>query len=322
MEDATPDSKAVGIEGTVTRATGSWYDVRTRSRKVRATIRGKFRLIAADVTNPVVIGDRVILQMNADGTGVITDIQDRKNKLSRRAAGRKIGREHVIAANIDVAWIVQSTLFPKLNPGLIDRFLVMAGVYNIPANIVINKTDLIEPAFEDTIDFWEELYINLGYPVYRTSASHGTGFERVRKDMTDKISVIVGQSGVGKSSILNRIQSDLELRTGEISKSTGKGVHTTTFAALYLLDNGGYVADTPGLREFGLVDIAPADLAHFFVEFQDLAESCHFPNCTHDHEPECRVQTAAAENEIAPERYNSYLNILGSLQKGVRDRGR
>ena len=140
--------------------------------------------------------------------------------------------------------------------------------------------------------------------------------------MVDKINVIVGQSGVGKSSILNQIQPDLNLRTGEISESTGKGVHTTTFAALYSLEDGGFVADTPGLREFGLVDIAPADLGRFFVEFHDFAELCHFPNCTHDHEPECQVQAAAADSIIAPERYESYLNILGSLQKGIRDVGR
>jgi len=322
VEDATPVTEATEIEGTVTRTTGSWYDVRTSSETIRATIRGKFRLNAADETNPVVIGDRVSMRLNADATGVITDIRDRKNKLSRRAAGKKIGREHVIAANIDTAWIVQSALYPKLNPGLIDRFLVMAGVFDIPACIVINKADLIEPAFEEAIEFWEELYINIGYPVYRTSAKAGDGIEQVKSAMTNKISVIVGQSGVGKSSILNRIQSDLKLRTGEISESTGKGVHTTTFAALYSLDSGGFVADTPGLREFGLVDIAPADLGRFFVEFHEFADLCHFPNCTHDHEPACRVQEAAADGIIAPERYESYLNILGSLRKGVRDVGR
>lgn len=322
MRDATKDREIESVAGTIIRTTGSWYDVKTETGIVKATIRGKFRLNPGDETNPVVIGDRVVMQINADRTGVIVRIEDRTNKLSRRAAGRKVGREHVIAANIDIAWIVQSTLYPKLNPGMIDRFLVMAGVFDIRACILINKIDLIESEFADAIDFWEGLYLALGYPVFRVSAVTGAGIEDFRSAIVGKTSVIVGPSGVGKSSILNKIEPGLSLKTAKISESTGKGVHTTTYAALYPLEQGGFIADTPGLREFGLIDLSTADLAYYFVEFAEFAELCRFPNCTHDHEPDCRVQAAAGDNQIAPERYESYLNILDSLRMGIRDVGR
>jgi ribosome biogenesis GTPase len=334
VEDASTDSsgsqqpapipgKSTGtLDGTVIKATGSWYDIRSGDETIKATIRGRFRLNATDETNPVVVGDRVSILINEDGTGVIESIDERTNKLSRRAAGKKVGKEHVIAANIDAAWIIQSALFPKMNPGMIDRFLVMAGVFEIPARVVINKIDLIDSSFADAIDFWEDVYADLGYPVYRVSAKTGKGISSIRKAMQHKTNVIVGPSGVGKSSLLNEIQQGLQLRTGEISESTGKGVHTTTYAALYPLSGGGFVADTPGLREFGLVDMQPSDLTHFFVEFHEFADLCKFPNCSHDHEPGCHVLQAAAEGVITPERYESYLNILASLQLGKKDVGR
>jgi len=308
--------------GVVVRSTGSWYDVDVSGEKVSCRVRGKFRLAGVNQTNPVVVGDRVGLQMQEDGTGVIVSIEDRFNCISRRAAGRKVGKEQVIVANVDTAWIIQSVLLPKLNPGFIDRFIAMTDLYHIPVGVVINKCDLIDEKIADAISFWSDLYKGIGYPVIHTSASTGEGVDTFAAELKNKTSAIVGPSGVGKSSLLNRIQPELGLRVGDVSLRTQKGMHTTTFAALYPLSFGGYVVDTPGLREYGLIDIEPETLSHHFVEFESFSDACKFPNCTHDHEPECRVKEAVESNEVSVERYESYLNMLFSLKQGEKDVGR
>ena len=308
--------------GTVIRSTGSWYEVLTDQGIVSCTVRGRFRLERSDVTNPVVVGDRVGIRMNKDETGLIVDVYERRNRLTRRAAGRRVGKEHIIVSNIDFVWIIQSVLYPKINPGFIDRLLVMAALYDIEAGLVINKTDLIEDEFVSAIEFWEELYCGLGYPVLRTSAKTGEGVDALAERLGDLTSVVIGPSGVGKSSLLNRIEPGLQLRMGDISKSTLKGTHTTTFVALYPLSSGGFVADTPGLREYGLIDLTPEDLAHYFVEFDEYRHACRYSNCTHDHEPGCRIVEAVESEDIATERDESYLNMLNSLRLGDKDVGR
>lgn len=319
-----PDSpdKPTFLEGTVIRATGSWYDVQAGDRVIPSKVRGRFRLEVTETTSPVVVGDRVTLRLNDDGTGLITEIHPRKNELKRRAAGRRIGMVHVIAANIDAAWVIQSIRQPKINPGFIDRFLVMAGVHDIPAGIVFNKLDLMKPADRDAVFFLRDLYAGLGYPVLMTSVKTGEGLDALAKALKGRVSVVSGPSGVGKSSLLNAIEPGLNLRIGDVSQKTQKGRHTTTYAALYPLSFGGFVVDTPGLREFGLVDLDPSDLGHYFVEFRPYLPACHFPNCTHDHEPGCAVKEAVERDEITPERYESYLNILHSLRLGEKDVGR
>ncbi|GMQ80888.1 MAG: ribosome small subunit-dependent GTPase A [Rhodothermia bacterium] len=308
--------------GVVVRSTGSWYDVDVSGQTLSCRVRGKFRLEGADQTTPVVVGDRVSLQMQPDGTGMIVSIEDRFNCVSRRAAGRKVGKEHVIVANVDAAWVIQSVLLPKINPGFIDRFIAMADLYHIPVGVVINKCDLIEEEFADAITFWSELYSGIGYTVIHTSATTGDGVETFATELKNKTSAIVGPSGVGKSSLLNQIEPELGLRVGEVSMRTQKGTHTTTFAALYPLSFGGYVVDTPGLREYGLIDIEPETLSHHFIEFESFSDECKFPNCTHDHEPDCRVKEAVESGEISVERYESYLNMLFSLRQGEKDVGR
>lgn len=275
-----------------------------------------------EATNPVVIGDHVSFSMNEDGTGLITEIGDRRNKLTRRAAGRRVGREHVIVANVDAAWIVQSVQEPKFNGGLVDRFLVMAEAWEIPAGIIINKADLIDERSADAMEFWSETYEDVGYPVLFTSTITGIGIPELRDELENHIHVIVGPSGVGKSSLINALEPLAELRTGEVSERTRKGKHTTTFAELIPLGNGGYVADTPGLREYGLVDIGPAELSHRFVEMRENLHECRYPNCTHDHEPGCRIKEMVEAGEIVEERYESYLNILHSIHMGDKDVGR
>ena len=317
MPDASPlpDPAPPALrEGLVLRSTGSWYDVRSDGETVQARIRGKFRLDERDVTNPVAVGDRVAMRMDADGTGLIVELLPRHNKLSRRAAGRRAGREQVLVANVDAAWCVQAAKLPSFNPGFVDRFLVMAEAYGVPAGIVINKADLIEREdHAEDIAYWQALYEHIGYPVLLLSAETGEGVEEFRERLNDSISVVAGPSGVGKSTLLNAVDPSLGLRTGAVSQKTRKGKHTTTFAEL-LPVAGGYVADTPGIREYGIWDMEPDELSGYYVEMLPYLDDCKFSPCTHDHEPECAVKTAVEEDEIAPERYLSYLAILASLR--------
>lgn len=309
--------------GIVTRSTGSWYDVRVDEETISARVRGKFRLREHDVTNPVAVGDRVTLRMNEqDGTGLIVEIHDRENKLSRRAAGRRAEQEHVIVANIDRAWAMQSIRRPRLNTGFVDRFLVSAELQHLPAGLILNKIDLMTAADAAEIDDIQHMYEALGYPVLRTSATDGTGLDAVQKAFQDNVNVVTGPSGAGKSSVLNALDPTLEIETGAVSEKTRKGTHTTTYAELHPLAFGGYVVDTPGIREFGILELHPADLAHFFVEFIPYLDDCKFQDCTHDHEPGCAVKEAVAAGDIHQRRYDSYLNILYSLQAGEEGLGR
>ena len=314
------------MEGLILRSTGSRHEVLTEDGVISCTIRGKFRLQEEDATNPVVIGDRVVIQTNPDGSGVITERLERHGKLSRRAAGRKVGREHVIIANLDMAWVVQSVRKPRMNPGFIDRFLVMAEYRGIAAGIVLNKMDLMDERAEEYIGFFVELYSGLGYPMMFTSVEREEGIEDLRSAMQTGIHVLVGPSGVGKSSLLNALRPNLALRTGGISEATQKGKHTTTYAELLPIGDlrldGGFIGDTPGLREFGLVDIEAGELSHYFVEFRDHLDDCRFPNCTHDHEPGCRIKELVQDDILAVERYESYINMLRSIQLGDQDVGR
>ncbi len=307
------------VEGLVTRTTGQWQDVQVGAVTVPSRVRGKFRLEDQSTTHPVAVGDRVTIRIGDDGTGLIMDIQDRTNKLSRRAAGRRTGQEHIIAANIDQAWGVQAVRTPRINPGFIDRFLVMAEVHHIPAGLIFNKMDLVQPDDRTLIEELQALYEELGYPVLCTSATEEQGIEALREVLADQINVVTGPSGVGKSTLLNALEPGLELQTGAVSEKTRKGTHTTTFAALHPLSNGGYVVDTPGIREFGILDLQPDELAFFFVEFHAYLNACKFDDCTHDHEPGCAVKEAVEQGDIHERRYESYLNILESLRSGAEE---
>ena len=310
------------LEGTVIKSTGSWADVQSGDRVIPCRVRGKFRLERTEATNPIAVGDRVTVRLGAEETGLIVEVHERKNKVSRRAAGRRVGHEQVLAANVDIAWCIQSVRNPNLNPGLIDRFLVVAEACTIPAALVFNKVDLIEESFRDAVEYFGGLYTGLGYPVVYTSALMGDGVGTFRQAMQGKINLIAGPSGVGKSALLNSVEPSLELKTGAVSEKTRKGKHTTTHAALFSLNPSTFVVDTPGMREFGIVDVDPAELSHHFVEFRPFLDECHFPNCSHDHEPGCAVRDAVEADRIAEDRYQSYLNILDSLRLGEKDVGR
>lgn len=322
-------STTPAYEGRVLRSTGSWYEVQVADAPaevpavVPSRIRGKFRLQDSDVTNPVAVGDRVTIRYNPDEeTGMIVDIHERRNRLSRRAAGRRVEQEHVMVANIDRAWAVQAVQQPPLNPAFVDRLLVMAEMHNIPAGLVINKIDLADTEQRQQAKEVAARYQAIDYPVYCTSAIEGTGVAAWNAALRNQVNVVTGPSGAGKSSLINAIAPELEIETKSISEQTQKGRHTTTFAALHPLPEGGHIVDTPGVREFGILDLHPADLCHFFVEFVPYIDACKFDDCTHDHEPGCAIKEAVDEGAIHAARYESYLSILYSLQDGMEGVGR
>ena len=304
--------------GRVVESTGQWYEVSYHNNsdilKINCRLPGRFRLEDHNLTNPIAVGDYVDFEINDDKSGSIKKIEERRNYLVRQSTHSKQGRQ-ILAANIDCAYAVQSVQKPKPKQGFIDRFLVTCEAYQISACIIFNKTDLITEKNRDYIKFLTNLYESLGYPVISTSIMDDKSLENLAALLKDKTSVFVGPSGVGKTSLLNHINPDINRQIGDISTFNEKGKHTTTFAKLLPLPDGGYLVDTPGIREFGLVDIEPWELSLYFPEMLEPRQHCKFNNCTHSHEPGCGVIEAFQEGKIDPERYNSYLNILDSLQE-------
>ncbi|MGX8713843.1 MAG: ribosome small subunit-dependent GTPase A [bacterium] len=314
-------------EGLVIRTTGSWYRVLVESGQlVDCRLRGNYRLRGNKQTNPVAVGDVVDFEPQDDGTGVIVDVHDRRNYIVRRAT--KLSKQtHVIAANIDLLCIVATLGFPRTSTGFIDRLLVTAEAYHIPACILFNKCDLlVDEELQDMQRELSSLYRAIGYPVLEISALRGDGLDELREMIADKTVLFSGHSGVGKSALLNALCPGLDLRTGELSDWSLKGTHTTTFAEIHPVHlslplNSShslslpqtYLIDTPGIKEFGMVDFTAQELSHFFPEMRALLHDCRFANCTHRHEPGCAVKEAVENGLISAERYTNYLNILESL---------
>ncbi len=320
------------MRGVVTRSTGSGYTVLTDAGEtVEAGIRGRLRLRGARTTNPIAVGDRVVVE-----EGMITDIEPRRNYIIRRASN--LSKEsHILASNLDGAVLVATLVQPDVRTEFIDRFLVTCEAYGILVTIVLNKIDLIydtdlqsksgglppPPAAarisRDTrlrsplaaaLDDFRHTYNSAGYDVLEIAALDGTGLDALRELLKNKTTLIAGNSGVGKSTIIKALIPGAEVRTGEISDAHSKGRHTTTHATMYTLPGGGYVIDTPGVKGFGLIDIAPQELARYYPEMMRRVPYCRFPNCTHTHEPGCAVREAVEAGEIAPSRYISYLKAL------------
>lgn len=305
-------------KGRVVQSTGSWYEVAVQEdhnpRIIKCRLPGRFRLEGQEVTNPIAVGDHVQISMNEDDTGTIEEITDRENYIIRQATHGRQG-DQILAANIDRAFVVQSVRKPRLKEGFIDRFLVMCEAYELTPCIVINKMDLAKKSDIPFIEALIELYESLGYRILTTSTKDPSSLENLRQELKDNTSVFIGPSGVGKTSLVNHLDPTIDRPVADVSGYSGKGKHTTTFAKLLPLQFGGYIVDTPGIREFGLVNIEPWELSLFFPEMLEPRRYCKFNNCTHSHEPGCGVMQAFEEGKIDANRYHSYLNMLESLEE-------
>jgi len=301
-------------KGLITQSTGKWYKVDTGTDVIDCRLPGKFRLKQEEVTNPVAVGDIVDITLGEDGTGNIEKIHERKNYIPRQATHGRRG-EQILVANIDRAWVVLSIRQPVLKTGFIDRFLVTCEAYEVAPAIIFNKTDIATKSDQKLLQELTKLYSELGYIVLLTSIYDPQALDELKQKFENKTSVFIGPSGVGKTSLLNAIDPTLDLTVGAISDYSQKGKHVTTYARLIKLNNDGYIADTPGIRELGLVNIEPYELSLFYPELAEYREDCRFYNCTHSHEPGCGVVKAFEQDLIHPERYNSYLNILQSLEE-------
>ncbi|WP_375417993.1 ribosome small subunit-dependent GTPase A [uncultured Hymenobacter sp.] len=302
------------MTGTVVKSTGSWYLVREAAggQLLRCRLRGKFKIKGLKVSNPLAVGDEVEFDVEAqtEGAGVIFAIGPRRNYIIRRSV-HKSEHAHIVAANLDQALLVVTLVSPATSFGFIDRFLVTAEAYHIPVRLLFNKADLYD---EETADYQTQIasmYASLGYPSHLCSARTGEGVGEIDAVLDGQVSLLTGHSGVGKSTLINALVPDLDLKTAEISQFSDKGVHTTTFAEMLEVRPGTYLIDTPGIKELGLVDVKPAELAGYFPEFRARLNQCRFHNCQHTHEPGCAVREAVEEGKIALPRYESYLSMLG-----------
>jgi ribosome biogenesis GTPase / thiamine phosphate phosphatase len=305
------------MKALVYKSTGSWYTVKdiATGKIWTARMKGIFKLDGITSTNPIAVGDEVILESENEGESgaMITDILPRKNYINRQSPkGRH--QHHIIASNLDQSLLLATLKEPRTSQGFIDRFLVASEAYHVPALVVFNKSDLYKTKEMEKFEMMKEMYEAVGYKVFLISMKENKGVEEVREQLVNKTTLISGHSGVGKSSLLNGLLPELNLRTQDVSGWSGKGLHTTTFAEMYDLASGGKIIDTPGMREFGLVDISKQELSHYFPEMRDVLQGCQFNNCLHINEPGCAVKQAVIDGKISEDRFVSYYNILESIE--------
>ena len=298
------------MRGLVIKNTGSWYLVKTdEGNCVECKIKGNFRLKGIRSTNPVAVGDYVHIILNQEGTAFISEIEDRKNYIIRRASNLS-KQSHIIAANLDQCMLIVTVNYPETSTTFIDRFLASAEAYRVPVKLIFNKIDTYNEEEKSYLEALIHLYTSIGYPCFKVSAKQQMGIEAINNELEGKITLLSGHSGVGKSTIINQIIPGLNLRTAEISSTHDTGMHTTTFSEMFPLPQGGYLIDTPGVKGFGTIDFDRHEVAHFFPEIFEISQDCRFGNCTHTHEPGCAVLCAVEEARISQSRYNSYLSIL------------
>ena len=299
------------MKGIVTKSTGSWYTVMDKTgKRHECRLRGKFKISGIQSTNPLAVGDHVEFFIDqGDGKGIITAIEDRKNYIIRKATNLS-RRTHIIAANLDQAMVIATLAEPRTSTGFIDRFLVTCEAYSIPAVIVFNKTDLYDEESLEYLGQLLDMYEGLGYQGLMVSAFNHENLRAFGHILRNRITLLSGHSGVGKSTLINAIEPKLNLKVQSISQVHLKGRHTTTFAEMFELSVGGFIIDTPGIKEFGLVDFEPEELSHYFPEMRELFNQCRFDNCTHFNEPGCRVKEEVENGKISILRYQNYLNML------------
>lgn len=303
-------------KGLVIRNTGSWYLVKTDDGQlIECKIKGNFRLKGIKSTNPVAVGDRVQIKKNNEGTAFITEIEDRKNYIIRRSSNLS-KQSHIIASNLDQCMLVVTINYPETSTTFIDRFLASAEAYRVPVCIVFNKTDRYSEDENRYLEGIINLYNHIGYQCFKVSALNNTGVEDIKKALVGKITLFSGHSGVGKSTLINAILPEQNLKTGEISAAHNKGMHTTTFSEMFPVDGNGYIIDTPGIKGFGTLDMKDEEVGHYFKEIFEFSANCKYGNCTHRHEPGCAVRDAVENHYISESRYASYLNILEDKEEG------
>ncbi|MEJ0105814.1 MAG: ribosome small subunit-dependent GTPase A [Bacteroidota bacterium] len=305
------------MKAIVYRSTGSWYIVKDESGNIfNARLKGLFKMDDITSTNPLAVGDVVDIEMENENEGsvTITKIYDRRNYINRQSPRAKY-QHHIIAANIDQSFMVATLREPKTSEGFIDRFLVASEMYHVPAVIIFNKADLYKKKEQERFEAWKQMYETIGYKIVLTSVKENLGLEEIRELLKNKTTLISGHSGVGKSSLLNILIPELDIKTQDVSGWSGKGLHTTTFAEMFDILGGGKIIDTPGMREFGLVDISRQELSHYFPEMRDRLNNCQFNNCLHINEPGCAIKQAVVDGEITEDRYVSYYNILETVME-------
>lgn len=305
-------------EGLIYKSTGSWYEVQDASGRMwQGRIKGKMKIDGAiRSTNPIAVGDKVLFDIEdeAANTVIITKVSDRHNYIARVSPHNR-NQKHIVAANLDTALVIATIASPRTSLGFIDRFLITAEAYHIPAMVVINKTDLLDEEDAYQLAAWRGQYEQAGYKVHAVSALNPATITALQQQLKDRTTLFSGHSGVGKSTLINQLIPSLELRTMEVSDWSGKGQHTTTFAEMFELPGGGRIIDTPGVKEFGLIDMEKEELSHYFPEMRAIMSQCRFNNCLHVNEPDCAVKDAVNEGGITQGRYISYLSILDSIEK-------
>ncbi len=304
------------MRGLVIKNTGSWYQVKTdEGNLIECKVRGNFRLKGIRSTNPVAVGDYVFITLNSEGTAFITEIEDRKNYIIRKATNLS-KQSHILAANVDQVILIVTVARPVTSTVFIDRFLAGAEAYRVPVVLLFNKVDDLNDDEILYLDKLINLYETIGYQCYRVSAKFGLGLNAIMSALKDKVTLVSGNSGVGKSSFINAILPNLKLRTAEISDIHETGMHTTTFSEMYEIPDGGYLIDTPGIKGFGTFDMEEGEIGHYFKEFFFFSKDCKYGNCTHTHEPGCAVLKAIKEHLISESRYQSYLSMLEDHEEG------